>query len=48
MAEDTVAALNCKVANLTHKLIENGRMYAIKQINIFAEYREMMSKDTVG
>ena len=48
MAQDTVAALNCKVANLTHNWIENGKMYAIKQIYIFAEYRDMMSKDTAG
>ena len=48
MTEDPVAALNCKFANLTHRGVENGKIYAIKQIYILAENRDMKSKDTAG
>ena len=34
----------CKVPNQTHREIENEKMYAIKQIKICAEYRDMLPR----
>ena len=34
----------CKVPNQTHREIENWKMYAIKQIKICAEYRDMLPR----
>ena len=48
MAEGTVAVLQCKVPNPTHRVIENWKMYAIKQIKICAESKDMVPNASVG
>ena len=35
---------SCKVPNQTHRGIKKGKMYAVKQIKICAEYRDMLPR----
>ena len=42
------AVLKWKVPNPTHREIENWKIYAIKQINICAEYRDLLPKASAG
>ena len=44
----TLSALKCKVSNPTHRGIENWKMCAVKQINIYGEYREMVPEASAG
>ena len=42
------AVLEHKVPNLTHTGIENWNMYAIKQIEVCTEYRDIVTKAPAG